>query len=265
MAKITYTNKVKIKDIPVAEVNKFTADNANEIKTIVNGLDDIKENIANKSQTVETDKLSITKYPSVKALYDWAVGKFQSILVSGTNIKTINGTSLLGSGDITISGGGGGDMVLADAQTVSGLKTFLNGAFGLRNVANTFTSFFTNTNTASRTYTLQDKSYTLADNADLTAKANTALTVRKISINTTLAESDNGTVILLTSSCTVTLPNGLSLGFNCSFVTATGATMTYSLGGSIVLINNTATTMAEKLSHTITNTGVLNEYLTVGL
>ena len=137
MAKITYTNKVKIKDIPVAEVNKFTADNANEIKTIVNELDDIK--------------------------------------------------------------------------------------------------------------------------------ANTALTVIKISTNTTLAESDNGTVILLTGSCTVTLPNGLSLGFNCSFVTATGATMTYALGGSIVLINNTATTMAEKLSHTITNTGVLNEYLTVGL
>lgn len=166
MAKITYTNKVKIKDIPVAEVNKFTADNANEIKTIVNELDDIK----------------------------------QDALVSGTNIKTINGSSILGSGDIAISGGGG-----------------------------------------------------------------LALTVRKISTNTTLAESDNGTVILLTASCTVTLPNGLSLGFNCSFVTATGATMTYSLGGSIVLINNTATTMAEKLSHTITNTGVTNEYLTVGL
>ena len=167
MAKITYTNKVKIKDIPVAEVNKFTADNANEIKTIVNGLDDTK----------------------------------QDNLVSGTNIKTINGDSILGSGDITISGGGGG----------------------------------------------------------------VAITVRKISTTTTLAESDNGTVILLTASCTVTLPNGLSLGWNCSFVTATGATMTYALGGSIVLINNTATTMPEKSSHTITNTGVLNEYLTVGL
>jgi hypothetical protein len=31
----------------------------------------------------------------------------QDKLVSGTNIKTINGTSILGSGDITISGGGG--------------------------------------------------------------------------------------------------------------------------------------------------------------
>lgn len=32
----------------------------------------------------------------------------QETLVSGTNIKTVNGTSLLGSGDIPVSGGGGG-------------------------------------------------------------------------------------------------------------------------------------------------------------
>ena len=32
----------------------------------------------------------------------------QDTLVSGTNIKTINGNSILGSGDIPISGGGGG-------------------------------------------------------------------------------------------------------------------------------------------------------------
>jgi hypothetical protein len=31
----------------------------------------------------------------------------QPLLISGTNIKTINGTSILGSGDLTISGGGG--------------------------------------------------------------------------------------------------------------------------------------------------------------
>lgn len=33
----------------------------------------------------------------------------QATLVSGTNIKTVNGTSLIGSGDLTISGGGGSD------------------------------------------------------------------------------------------------------------------------------------------------------------
>jgi len=43
---------------------------------------------------------------SVKQAYDLASGK-QDALVSGTNIKTINGTSILGSGNIEISGGGG--------------------------------------------------------------------------------------------------------------------------------------------------------------
>ena len=48
--------------------------------------------------------LAATPY-AVKQAYDLANGK-QDALVSGTNIKTINGNSLLGSGDIEISGGG---------------------------------------------------------------------------------------------------------------------------------------------------------------
>ena len=63
-------------------------------------------------------------------------------------------------------------MVLADVQTVTGEKTFLNLKLGLRNVANTFTSYFTNANTAIRTYTLQNKNGTLADLVDVAAKQN---------------------------------------------------------------------------------------------
>ena len=36
----------------------------------------------------------------------------QDLLISGTNIKTINHQSLLGSGNITIEGGGGGSIVM---------------------------------------------------------------------------------------------------------------------------------------------------------
>jgi hypothetical protein len=32
---------------------------------------------SNKSQDVETDKASTTKFGSVKAFYDWCVGRFQ--------------------------------------------------------------------------------------------------------------------------------------------------------------------------------------------
>ena len=46
------------------------------------------------------------KSREIEAILDSVEGK-QDKLVSGTNIKTINGTSLLGSGNITISGGGG--------------------------------------------------------------------------------------------------------------------------------------------------------------
>lgn len=40
-----------------------------------------------------------------------------------------------------------------------------------KNVLNTFTSFFTNSNTASRTYTFQDRNGTIADDTDLELKA----------------------------------------------------------------------------------------------
>lgn len=53
------------------------------------------------SGTVSTDAVN-------KAQMDTALGGKQATLVSGTNIKTINGSTLLGSGDLTISGGGGG-------------------------------------------------------------------------------------------------------------------------------------------------------------
>jgi hypothetical protein len=48
---------------------------------------------------------------------------------------------------------------------------------GLRNVANTFTSFFSNTNTASRTYTLQDSSDTLVGRATTDTLTNKTLTL----------------------------------------------------------------------------------------
>ena len=48
-----------------------------------------------------------------------SIGGKQDTLVSGTNIKTVNGSSLLGSGDIAIAGGGS----LPVVQTFAGAKT----------------------------------------------------------------------------------------------------------------------------------------------
>jgi hypothetical protein len=51
---------------------------------------------------------------------------------------------------------------------VAGLTLF---KINFKNAANTFTSFFTNTNTAARTYTFQDRDGTIADDTDLALKA----------------------------------------------------------------------------------------------
>lgn len=50
---------------------------------------------------------------------DTALGNKQDTLVSGTNIKTVNGNSLLGSGDLTISGGGGTITYTAATETLT--------------------------------------------------------------------------------------------------------------------------------------------------
>jgi hypothetical protein len=54
-----------------------TGDNATNSQ--YSGLATSKEDVANKSTSVTTDQASNTKYPSVKAVYDWAVGLFATI------------------------------------------------------------------------------------------------------------------------------------------------------------------------------------------
>lgn len=67
------------------------------------------------SATNSTSAAMAATPAAVKAAYDHASSK-QDALVSGTNIKTINGESILGSGDITVGGGGGGNFFTAYAK-----------------------------------------------------------------------------------------------------------------------------------------------------
>lgn len=76
----------------------------------LNNYDDtaINEQIA----TLNSSKLDVSTYTTDKANFatKTELNSKQNTLVSGTNIKTINGNSLLGSGDITITGGGDIDL-----------------------------------------------------------------------------------------------------------------------------------------------------------
>lgn len=66
----------------------------------ISGKEDVSNKVTSWSSTT-TD----THYPSEKLVSD-SLGNKQDTLISGTNIKTINGTSILGSGDITVGSGG---------------------------------------------------------------------------------------------------------------------------------------------------------------
>jgi hypothetical protein len=72
------------------------------ITNVITALGYTPENQANKKTTLADN--SDTFYPSQKAVKT-AVDAKQDTLTSGTNIKTINGNSVLGSGDLTISAG----------------------------------------------------------------------------------------------------------------------------------------------------------------
>lgn len=90
------------------------------------------------SSSTSSTSTTLAATPSaVKAAYDLANGR-QEKLVSGTNIKTINGTSILGSGDITISGGSSdanvkavdtGD-VIDDVNVNYATTTYVDGLIG---------------------------------------------------------------------------------------------------------------------------------------
>lgn len=60
---------------------------------------------------ITNDTISIDSTVATKTYVDTGLGTKQDTLVSGTNIKTINNQSILGSGDITIQGGGAVDSV----------------------------------------------------------------------------------------------------------------------------------------------------------
>jgi hypothetical protein len=155
-----------------------------------NSLGFTPENVSNKSISVTTDQASNTKYPSVKAVYDWAVGLFATIssvaakqdtLVSGTNIKTLEGQSLLGSGNI--------DLAKSDV--------------GLGNVDNTSDA---------------NKPVSTAQQTALDAKTNKLVTANRQTASYTLVLSDADKLIEMN----VATANNLTIPLNSSVAFATG-------------------------------------------
>lgn len=81
-------------------------------KSETSGATEISTALASKADTATT----YTKTETDNAITA-ATSTKQDTLVSGTNIKTINGEALLGSGNITIQGGGSVDQTIISGST----------------------------------------------------------------------------------------------------------------------------------------------------
>lgn len=153
--------------------------------------------------------------------YDSSLSKWIATTISagsGDVVGPASATDL----DIAVFDGVTGKIIKDGAKKISDLqlkseKDATGGYAGLtllkinfKNVLNTFTSFFTNSNTAARTYTFQDRDGTIADDTDLgTKQATISLTTTGTSGAATFAANvlnvpiySTGTAIVLSKSVT---------------------------------------------------------------
>jgi hypothetical protein len=136
---------------------------------IEGGVSYVPEDVANKSTDGTMTANSTTLYPSQSAVVTYASAKVADSITDGV-------TAIAPSQNAVFD-------ALALKQTIA--KDTSGGYAGLtlfkinfKNVANTFTSFFTNSNTAARTYTFQNRNGTILDDTDL-ADINLALSVKQ--------------------------------------------------------------------------------------
>ena len=79
----------------------------------------------------------------------------------------------------------------------------------------------------------------------------------------TLTNADSGGIIIFTASATLTIPNSLADGFECTFVTLASATLTVD-SGSNILYNNTGTVLLPQLSFTLKRRIATDQYIATG-
>lgn len=204
------------------------------------------DELHNVDITSVADK-DLLQYDSATSLWkneSLSTAGIQPTLTSGTNIKTINGNSLLGSGDLVISGGGGsGIFGITNASGVYTYYATLTLAMAAATSGQTIEMFANVTETGAVTITLKNGvningngyTYTL-NNSGLShafSAANSVVTSCNINNLNVVRTGSTGT--LFDNSCLILGINGSGI-INCS-----GSTFRNSGSGVGILFNSSST------------------------
>lgn len=158
-----------IDDSTTATTSVWSSSKTNtEISTVANEVVQVQGDVASLDGDVSTLKTDVsglkTDVSGLKTDVSGLKTSKQNTLVSGTNIKTINGETILGEGDITVGGSTPANMVTTDtSQTITGVKTFETLKIKERNTAGS-TEMFANgglivTNNSEAVVTFKNANY----------------------------------------------------------------------------------------------------------
>ena len=165
-----------IDDSTTATTSVWSSSKTNtEISTVANEVAQVQGNVASLDGDVSTLKTNVsglktdvsglkTDVSGLKTDVSGLKTSKQNTLVSGTNIKTINGETILGEGNITVGGSTPANMVTTDtSQTITGVKTFETLKIKERNTAGS-TEMFANgglivTNNSEAVVTFRNANY----------------------------------------------------------------------------------------------------------
>jgi hypothetical protein len=149
----------------------------------------------------------------------------QATLVSGTSIKTINGTSLLGSGDIVISGGGSVDSVPTDGSSNA---VSSDGVFDALATKQALLVSGSNIKTINGTTILGSGNIVVAATTDASALTSGTLSDARLSANVPLIGSSNSFTVGQTITST-------SEQFRLRYDSSNYASFTVASSGSLTL------------------------------
>ena len=171
---------------------------------IEGGVAYVPEDVANKSTDGTMSANSATLYPSQSAVVTYASAKVADSITDGVTAVAPSQNAVFDALALK--------QTLASKDATGGYVGLTLFKINFKNVANTFTSFFTNSNTAARTYTFQDRDGTILDSTDLST------------INTSLGTKQDAN-LNLTSLASLTLPaNGLLYSTGANTITTSTVT-----------------------------------------